>query len=287
MYLLDNVENISIKVVNAHRKCIWWCLWCYEVKDVQARWFSSLESIWHFLDFISQWAYINTQTPYFTVTLYWSNIFEIFSLQDISSFLDTYKNYIFRIHVSPIWLVKQEDVLYLQNKGFFNIEYYIQGNIRMSPYVSRNIHTFLDFLDHRDIRFKGDIFILWNLQDKEVFKNINVKTPVTFEKEKVVWLSECLLLGTFSTMWKKIYFKKAEKSLALDFISNWDIHVHNIPCHHAGITISNIYRSREQILYDFRKFQVFLYHLYKSWDFWSSCYKCVHRIHYHYKKFSV
>ena len=75
------------------------------------------------------------------------------------------------------------------------------------------------------------------------------------------------------------------KGVLLEILPDGDVRLHNYLCNLAGINITNIYKTYEASLKDFKRF-IYFYHLFhQKGTLESNCYTCIKKIHYNYKRF--
>jgi len=292
MYLFKNVSSLSVKLINNDKKCIWSCLRCFESQNIQSKWFNHLSLVNEFLTSIENKHLLNLK-ELDAINFYWSSIFDLFSIKEIEDFLYKNKELNFKVQVNLNNLDFLNSFKSIEDyKIFFNVSFFLfksyENNLDLEL-----LKTYIDFFNNNSLKYEVDISINTDFNDindikRKLWNNINIRENIIIKDNNVSNLQECSIVNSFFVTKDNIILRTWEyKSLLLDFIPNWDIQTHNLPCHWWAITISNINKDRNEILKDFLKFKFFLNKYLNNWSssFWKKCYNCFNKIKYNYRKY--
>jgi hypothetical protein len=291
MYLFNSVSSLSLKLINSDRKCIWSCVGCFESQKIQSMWFKNLDKISEIIDKIQENKLLDV-SKIDVINFYGTSIFKLFTFTQISDFLEKYNFIHFKTQVDLNdydfldFLSKIEDFSIFKNLKFYLFKSY-EDNLDLEL-----LEKYINFLKLHNLSYEVDLSVnnlLNNIDSikEKLWENINIRKNIIIENNKVENLKWCNLVNSYAVVWKNIVFRNWEyKSLFLDFLPNWDIQVHNLPCHWGAICLSNINKEHKEIIKDFIKFKLFLSKLLWWWeDFWAKCYKCFTALKYNYRKF--
>jgi len=222
--------------------------------------------------------------------LYWKNIFQLKYYDKLISYIIDNSNINFDFHLTTFIddedLLKLDEILKIKNitftfcQSYSTIDFSILDKI-VSILIKNNKRNQIVFIAEKDFDNIKEYFDLIN--DKWNFELIISRYPI-FLKNKVIgtWNEKCVVLNNFIPKWDYI---DINWSMLLEILVNWDLRLHNYLCNLASIDITNIYKDKNEIIKDFKKFIYFYHKFHLKWSYEENCYKCIKKLNYSYKNF--
>lgn len=111
--------------------------------------------------------------------------------------------------------------------------------------------------------------IIWNLFD---LKFHDLWWDLDHKNKMVSWLkrSKCMMKDYFSFKNESIYLVDH-----IEIFPNWDLVFHDNLCYLGNYKISNVYRTHEQIIFDFKAYRSYLDKINSTSSQAKNCYNCI------------
>ena len=256
------IKGLDYLMISLSSWCISNCSWCNKYLEDnilfninKVRWhINRLKNIW----FLPK-SFIFFNYDYFKLTNR-----ELINLYDINLFKD--KDILFHTDFSVItnsWLsflekhniklIFQRNLDYKSIKTFFlSIKHIKKLKVEYVFWVDNNLKLYIFFLNK--------ILDLWFVKkhDNEFILNNSI-IKFFFYKWERIFIKNCFFDNSIKVNDDNIFIdSNIYTPNYFEIMINWDIRVHEPPCWYGNLIISNIYRTKLQILEDFNKFSLYI-----------------------------
>lgn len=283
MKLLWQKLKLIILKLDGEGKCITSCTWCDEwtVSSTKGYSFSSLQERIHLLrrDFVSD------DTRFF---LYGKNIFRMPFYLELIEYIKKNPDINFDFHLTT--KLEERDLKELiQIKSIPNLRFtFCQSYSTIDkPFLEQILQAIWSKEKQNQVVIIADKekpsakLYLDSLQKFWDFEFTFSPYP-NFIGQQVTetGLEKCLVLDNFAI---HSDFIEVQPSVLLEILENGDVRLHNYLCNLANIDISNIYKTPQGFLADFKRFIYFYFKFQSHGDFEHNCYQCIRKIKYSYR----
>jgi hypothetical protein len=284
MQLFWNNLGLIILKLEGEWRCLTSCVWCNEwlIESSKWYWFESLKNIIEYsLDSL-----VSNGTKFF---LYWKNVFKLSFYDELISYILAHPEVNFDFHLTSFLdendFAKLEKIKNIDNLSFTFCQSYSTIDKTVLEKLASQISS---------IKKRNQIVLIVdnNLAEANIFLDSLSKYwdfELTISRYPIfIWKkatntgnSKCLVLGSFIP---KDDYIDINKSVLLEILPDWKLRLHNYLCNLASIDITNVFKEKNEILKDFKKFIYFFHKFHMKWNYETNCYKCIKKINYSYDK---
>lgn len=276
--LFRAIDNKCEIFISLWEWCPTWCQWCSITNKKTS--FKSLKEIKESIDFSNIFFDKN-----FSFFLYSTNNLENNFLNEITDYINKiWKKYRIQIPINSI----KKNISYLKNQEFI-----ISKRIKTKEELKEFLKSFQEFykekiilnydllLEKRFIQVLEKILKIqfientdWTFSGKinNIFINIRELYEINFKEKSVknLKIKNCFSLESFEVKNKEIIIKDH-----IEIDKNLNINFHNPLCYIWNHKISNLKRTKEQIIRDFQNYKFFLEK--HNFNFEKNCFSCINK----------